>query len=99
MFLPARLAVAALVSVPLGACLPTPQGGGSEPLPPTGGTAPLCTPGVWSHLKGKPRAAADAVPAPMRVIGPDDVMTMDHNPSRTNIAVDHGGTIVRVFCG
>ncbi|MDA7429371.1 I78 family peptidase inhibitor [Primorskyibacter aestuariivivens] len=99
MFLPVRLAVAALVSAPLGACLPAQQGNGPASYASPGSAAPLCTPGIWSHLKGKPREAADAVPAPMRVIGPDDVMTMDHNPSRTNIAVDHGGTIVRVFCG
>lgn len=99
MFPSARFAIVALVLVALPGCLPAPQSGGTVPAVPTGGTAPLCTPGIWSHLKGKPREAADAVPAPMRVIGPDDVMTMDHNPSRTNIAVDHGGTIVRIFCG
>ena len=37
--------------------------------------------------------------APIRVIGPGDVVTMDFSPTRVNFRTDASGTIVAVDCG
>lgn len=36
---------------------------------------------------------------PIRILGPDDAMTMDHRPDRTNIEIDEDGLINRIWCG
>ena len=38
-------------------------------------------------------------PVPVRVVGPDDAVTMDLNPGRVNVRTDAAGTIVAVDCG
>jgi hypothetical protein len=35
----------------------------------------------------------------VRVIGPDDAVTLDYRPDRLNIRVDAGRTIVAITCG
>lgn len=96
------LCSACIACLGLSACLPVSLSSGSAtPAAPrdTATTAPLCTPGIWNHLKGQPRSAAEDVPAPMRIIAPGQPVTADHNPSRTNFELDENGTITRVFCG
>lgn len=61
--------------------------------------APLCVPGLHAGLVGQPVAAAARLPAPKRIIGPDQMVTMEYNPARTNIETDAAGVITRVFCG
>ena len=36
---------------------------------------------------------------PVRVIGPNQAVTMDFNPERINLETDAVGIITRVFCG
>lgn len=96
------LGTACAACLGLAACLPASLSDGTVTRAAprdTASTAPLCTPGIWSHLKGQPRSAVEDVPAPMRVIAPGQPVTMDHNPSRTNFELDESGTITRVFCG
>lgn len=49
---------------------------------------------------GKPvdEAAIKKAGRPYRILKPDDMMTMDHNPERINIEHD-GGKVVRIWCG
>lgn len=49
---------------------------------------------------GKPldEAVIKETGRPYRILKPDDMMTMDHNPERINIEHD-GGKVVRVWCG
>ena len=53
-----------------------------------------------ADLIGRP-AAAISLPAdlPHRVVGPDDMVTMDHRPDRLNIRTDAGGTVIALDCG
>ncbi len=37
--------------------------------------------------------------APFRLIHAGDAVTMDHNPSRTNVQLDRRNKVERVFCG
>lgn len=34
-----------------------------------------------------------------RILKPDSMMTMDHNPERINVVHDDGGIVTRVWCG
>jgi hypothetical protein len=54
----------------------------------------------YGSLIGTPVAAV-TLPADLdfRIIGPDDVVTMDYDPTRLNLRTDAGGTIVAVDCG
>ncbi len=54
----------------------------------------------YADLVGRP-VAAITLPAdlPHRVVGPDDMVTMDHRPDRMNIRTDADGTIVALDCG
>ncbi len=63
--------------------------------------ADACDAAGWSHLIGQNRdvLAATTFPAPMRVIGPNDAVTMDFLPNRLNVVYDAEGVIVRVECG
>ncbi len=38
-------------------------------------------------------------PGPKRILGPNDVATMDFNPKRTNVYIDEGNRILRITCG
>ena len=52
-------------------------------------------------LIGRPFEAGQSVlnTGPIRVIGPGDAVTLDHRPSRLNVALDAAGSVIRVFCG
>lgn len=42
---------------------------------------------------------AGGAPVPVRVIGPDDVVTLDFNPERVNLRTDAAGNVTTVDCG
>lgn len=50
---------------------------------------------------GKPvdEAAVKAEGRIYRVLTPDSMMTMDHNPERINVVHDKDGKVTRVWCG
>jgi len=60
-----------------------------------------CGASAHADLVGQDRSviASMTFPAPMRLIGPDDAVTMDFNPERLNVTYDESGTIDRVYCG
>jgi hypothetical protein len=45
------------------------------------------------------RAQRDAGARTVRVIGPDDAVTLEHNPQRLNVEVDAANRIVNLRCG
>ena len=61
----------------------------------------LCGADAYQHLLGKPKRTLEGVPlpTPVRVIGPDTAVTMDHVPERLNIRYDTIGIIREVSCG
>ncbi|WP_227285642.1 MULTISPECIES: I78 family peptidase inhibitor [Paracoccaceae] len=90
----------ALVIVPfmaLAACQE--QGVGDDPE--SLGATDACGASGWQALIGEHRdvLAAMTFPAPMRVYGPDDAVTMDYSPERLNVIHDEDGIITRVECG
>ncbi|MGX9355642.1 I78 family peptidase inhibitor [Roseobacteraceae bacterium S113] len=94
---PIRQQFTAVVSMGLLAgCMP--QQGANAP-PPMTYDAPLCSAVHYASLKGQPASAAESIPQPKRVIAPGSAVTADHNPSRTNVDLDKGGKITRVWCG
>lgn len=93
------LALPALV-LTLAACepvvvLPTEPDGGIGDTPDTCGAAGI------QNLVGQDVSVLAAVllPAPVRTIRPEDMVTMDFNPARTNIRLDENGRIVEITCG
>lgn len=44
-------------------------------------------------------AAVKETGRPYRVLTPDSMMTMDHNPERINVVHDADGKVTRVWCG
>lgn len=71
----------------------------STPNSPMQTNAPLCSVALHGWLRGKPATATGDVPEPKRIIPQDAMITMDHNPSRTNFDLDDAGMIRRVWCG
>ena len=65
-----------------------------------GGTD-ACGASGWQSLVGESRdvLAAMTFPAPMRVIGPNDAVTMDYLPNRLNVIYGEDQIITRVECG
>lgn len=61
----------------------------------------VCDPASFSFLIGKPVSALDGVLTPefMRIVEPDSMLTMDHNPERLNVHLDDKGIIREVRCG
>jgi ribulose-5-phosphate 4-epimerase/fuculose-1-phosphate aldolase len=45
------------------------------------------------------RAAIEATGKPFRVIKPDSMVTMDHNPDRINVVIDDNEIVLEVKCG
>lgn len=62
-----------------------------------------CGAGRHQALIGQDRAAIDAAglePGPkLRILGPDDMATMDHRPDRLNIDLDADGQVTGLRCG
>ncbi|RVT81913.1 hypothetical protein DXV76_17775 [Rhodobacteraceae bacterium CCMM004] len=62
--------------------------------------ADTCGRGDYLPLVGTNIAAVTLPAGPLlRVVGPDDMVTMDYNPERTTIRYDAGGIIRAVDCG
>lgn len=59
-----------------------------------------CKASEYQSLVGT-NAAAVTLPAdlPHRILGPNDVATMDYRPDRLNIMTDEAGVVTEVKCG
>ena len=77
------------------ACMPR------EPAPEPGNPMTTCGADGWQHLVGQSGdvLAAAQFPAPMRVLRPGDITTMEFLAERLNVAVDEQNRITRVYCG
>ena len=101
--------VAAGLVLALGGCETMMQGGGSEPPAPPpserqagdGEQAVSCPSQPYQVLLGQQVGEIDraSLPAPHRIYGPGDAVTMDYRPERLNIVVDEDDTVVEVKCG
>jgi hypothetical protein len=81
-----------------------PPGGGTVVPPIAADPAPApdsCGAARARLLVGQPASALLLIGArgPIRVLGPDQPMTMDFNPDRLNVFTDAAGRIERVTCG
>lgn len=89
-----------LALIALGNC----QSGASSKAPideETIGELASCSGGEFYHLVGEERSALSGVylPSGVRIIGPDDVVTMDYVETRLNIRIDDRGRISEIYCG
>ena len=90
------LALPAIV-LALAACAPV-----VLPTEPDGGIGgDTCGGAGIQNLIGQDVSALAAVllPEPVRTIRPDEAVTMDFNPARTNIRLDENDRIVEITCG
>lgn len=64
-------------------------------------TAQACNSSSLQWMLGQPEAviAGVEIAGPVRVIGVNQVMTMDFDPTRTNFYLDTDSRITRVTCG
>ena len=60
-----------------------------------------CSPYGYHDQIGKPRASVEAITfhQPVRIYGPGDAVTADHNPDRINFELDDKGTVAKITCG
>lgn len=74
--------------------------GPSTGLPPLG-AADTCGASVASRFVGQPESALVGVEfeGPVRIVGPNDAVTLDYNPERLTITLDGNGRIARASCG
>lgn len=83
---------ASLALLALAACHPVP--GATEP------PKPVCPAPAYGGLVGTNAAAVTfPVGQNVRIIGPDTMVTLDHQPDRLNLRVNRAGIIVAVDCG
>lgn len=63
--------------------------------------APQCAAEAYQVLVGQPIGEIDteSLPVPLRIYGPDQMITMDHRPDRMNIVLDADDIVVEVRCG
>nr|WP_274620193.1 I78 family peptidase inhibitor [Herbaspirillum sp. C7C2] len=56
---------------------------------------------IGENLSGylERQAQAESGAAEVRVLKPDDVVTMEFNPRRLNLYIDPGKVIIKVACG
>lgn len=54
-----------------------------------------------TEFVGQPavEVAAIETAGPVRILGPNDLMTMDFNPERLNILTDEAGIVTELSCG
>lgn len=64
-------------------------------------TQPDCDASGLQSYVGEPRSvlAAMTLPAPVRIIEPGMVVTMEFNPKRLNFVIGEDGRIERIYCG
>jgi hypothetical protein len=69
--------------------------------PPAADEADACGAAGFQSLVGQNESVvfATTLTQTYRIIGPDDVVTMDFNPERVNFRTDAAGTITSVDCG
>lgn len=69
-------------------------------LPPVG-IADRCNAATFEPYIGRPVSSLDGITFPQgtRIVGPNDAVTMDNQPSRLNIVYDGNATITQVYCG
>jgi len=69
--------------------------------PPPAQTPTCSAQGGYESLVGKSADILSSMtfPAPVRLIRPGMVVTMDYNPDRLNIEIDDRNRISRVWCG
>ena len=98
-------APALLLPILLAACAGAPQAGGS-PEPPPSAVAWRCNAAPAQFAIGRTADAALADEArirsgarTVRVLRPNEVVTMEFNAERLNLAVDQAGRVIRVNCG
>ena len=86
--------LAALTPLILAACQPV-------VTPATPPEDDACNASGWTWLIGETVdvVAASTFPAPTRVVGPGDPVTMDFLPNRLNIIYDERGIVTDVYCG
>lgn len=60
-----------------------------------------CGAAEYADRVGTPLSTFDVskVKAPVRVLGPDSIMTMDHRPDRMNVYHNDEGVIEKIICG
>jgi hypothetical protein len=70
----------------------------TDPTPPQ--LVENCPAPVLQHLVGEPEAAVETIDydGPMRVIHPDEMMTMDYRIDRLTINIDEAGHIASLAC-
>lgn len=90
-YLPARRAVCLAPGLLLAACA------GSFP----GLRDADCGAARLAEFVGQPavEVAAIETPGPVRILGPNDLMTLDFNPERLNILTDEAGIVTELSCG
>ena len=93
------LLAACVVPIPI----PVPEGtpGASEiPLTPGDPGDPCGARGLQEFVgQDGSRVLATTFTAPIRVVGPDDVVTMDYQATRVNFRTDAAGIVTAVDCG
>ncbi|UUZ73263.1 starvation-inducible protein [Polaromonas sp. P1(28)-8] len=96
---------ALLLPVLLAACAEAPRAAGSPEPPPTA-VSPRCNAAPAQFAVGRTADAALAEEArirsgarTVRVLRPNEVVTMEFNAERLNLAVDQAGRVIRVNCG
>jgi len=69
--------------------------------PPDTIDVPMCAADQYQMLVGQPigEVHTDSLPQPLRVYGPDQMVTMDYRPDRMNIVLDADDIVVEVRCG
>ena len=65
------------------------------------GTKNACGASELAYLVGQPASVLETMrfAGPLRILEPDQPMTMDFNPERMNIQKDENGVIARIWCG
>ena len=60
-----------------------------------------CSPYGYHDQIGQPRASVEAITfhQPVRIYGPGDAVTADHNPDRINFELDDKGIVAKIVCG
>jgi hypothetical protein len=96
---------ALLLPVLLAACAGAPQAAGSPETPPSA-VSRRCNAAPAQFAVGRTADAALTEDArirsgarTVRVLRPNDVVTMEFNAERLNLAVDQAGRVTRVNCG
>lgn len=60
-----------------------------------------CGATAMQHMVGEPAdiLALMDLPSPVRIIGPDDIVTLDYREDRLNFYIDESDRIRRITCG